>query len=362
MVIDLWKCPGCKAGLTMKKAGVVAMSVLFCMTAGAGAPVSGAPLMRATNAFRDSLDAPLRAKASLPFNGEERLNWHYFPKERRGVALKELNPAQRQSALDLLKAALSEKGYAKAETVRGLEAVLRDLENGNPTRDPELYYVTVFGEPKETGIWGLRYEGHHLSFNWTVIEGKVIASTPQFLGSNPADVKEGPMRGTRALGAEEDLGRGLVKSLNADQRRKAILSATAPPDILTGHDREAAIQEDLGIAYGELTPEQQGLLLTLIQEVVGAQADEIARERLDKIRADGIGSVKFAWMGGLEKGEGHYYRVQGPTFLIEYDNTQNQANHIHTVWRDFKGDFGLDLLKEHYQRHADPKHPHTHEH
>ncbi|MBI4559458.1 MAG: DUF3500 domain-containing protein [Candidatus Hydrogenedentes bacterium] len=326
------------------------------------APVPTVTLVDAANKFLQCLEPAQREKVVLPFDSDERLNWHYFPKVRPGLALKELTAAQNECALELLRAALSARGYQKAETIRSLETVLNQLEGGRGTRDPELYYLTLFGTPSAEKPWGLRYEGHHISFNWTVIEGKVIGDCPQFLGANPADVPEGPMKGTRALGAEEDLGRALVNSLDTEQRKVGVLSETAPPEILTGAQREPAIQEDSGIAFAQLNAEQRGILLSLLEEHAGAQPEPLAEERLRKIREAGLDTVKFAWMGGLEKGLGHYYRIQGKTFLVEYDNTQNKANHIHTVWRDFKGDFGLDLLRAHYQAHADPAHPNAHTH
>src|SRR5262249_26399013 len=205
--------------------------------------------------------------------------------------------------------------------------------------------------------WGWRYEGHHCSQNWTLVNGRAIASSPQFFGANPAEVREGPMKGTRALAAEEDLARTLLKSLNPTQRAEAVLADKAPSDIITGAQRQAAIQEDKGIAYGKLNKEQQGMLLAIIEEYVNAQPPDLTRGRLEKIRAAGLDGVKFAWMGGMERGQGHYYRVQGSTFLIEYDNTQNNANHIHAVWRDFNGDWGEDLLAEHYRN--SPHHQHA---
>jgi len=289
-------------------------------------------------------------KAQLPFNSEERLNWHYVPKARQGVCFKEMTPAQKEAALALLRISVSQKGYEKVATIRTLETVLREIEQGSgPVRDPDLYYVTVFGDPAANDVWGWRFEGHHVSFHWTVVEGQVIASTPQFLGANPAEVRQGPLTGTRVLAAEEDLGRALVKSLDAAQQQEAILSDTAPHDILTAAQRKADILEDRGIPYHRLTAEQQGLLMTLIQEIASVQIPERAEQRLASVRQAGLDSVKFAWMGGLERGEGHYYRIQGTTFLIEYDCTQNDANHIHVVWRDFEGDFGIDWLERHYQ-------------
>jgi hypothetical protein len=312
----------------------------------------------AGRAFLATLDPAQKSKTVYPFNSEERFRWFYTPVSRKGIPLKELNATQQQAALALLHAGLSEKGYTKAETIRKLEDLLRELEQGKgPARDPDLYFFTFFGEPAENGAWGWRYEGHHCSQNWTILNGKSIGSSPQFFGANPAEVRDGPMKGTRVLSAEEDLGRSLVKSLTAEQRTDAVLSASAPSEIVTSNQRKAAIQDDKGIAYAKLSKDQQGALLALIEEYLSAQPRAQARQRLDKIQHAGFDHIKFAWMGGLEKGEGHYYRVQGSTFLIEYDNTQNNANHIHCVWRDFNGDWGEDLLAEHYQN--SPHHQHA---
>jgi Protein of unknown function (DUF3500) len=299
------------------------------------------------NAFLATLAAPKRAKASLPFNSDERLNWHFIPRAREGVSLGQMTSDERQAALALLKSGLSAKGFTKVDAILHLEDVLAVVE-GNSTRNPGLYYFTVFGVPSSQGAWGWRYEGHHASLNWTVVNGKLVASTPQFLGANPADVQAGPQKGARALAAEEDLARALIKSLSAEQVTEAVLSQDAPRDILSGSSREAAIQEDKGIAYGKLTAPQQGMLLALIQEYASAQPAPVAETRLTRVKAE-LPSVKLAWMGGLEKGQGHYYRIQGSTFLIEYDNTQDNANHIHCVWREFKGDWGRDLLADHYR-------------
>ena len=319
----------------------------------ADAPDPAPSMARAANAFLAALDTVKREKANIAFHSDERLNWHFVPKERQGVPFKQMSAEERQAALALLKSSLSVSGFKKVETIRNLEEVLRAME-GNPRRDPEQYYFTVFGEPSERGAWGWRYEGHHTSFNWTVVDGKLVASTPQFTGANPADVGDGPRKGTRALAAEEDLGRTLVKSLSADQAQLAVISnsapfgSSAPLGIITGNSREAAIQEDKGVAYTKLTEAQQGLLLSLVQEYASAQLPAVAQARLARVRAD-LPNVRFAWMGGREKGQGHYYRIQGSTFLIEYDNTQNNANHIHGVWREFKGDWGKDVLAEHYR-------------
>ena len=327
-------------------------------TAVAGAAQTATSMLDATRAFLATLDSAQKAKAVLPFNSEERFRWFYTPVSRKGLPLKEMNTSQQRAALSLLHAGLSEKGYTKAETIRKLEDVLREIEQGKgPTRNPDLYFFTFFGEPDAKSAWGWRYEGHHCSQNWTIVNGQSIGSSPQFFGANPAEVREGPMKGTRVLAAEEDLGRSLVKSLTPAQRTEAVINTAAPDDILTSNQRKAAIHEDKGVAYSKLSKDQQGMLMALIEEYLSAQPRAQAIQRLDKIKQAGFDQIKFAWMGGLEKGERHYYRVQGSTFLIEYDNTQNSANHIHCVWRDFNGDWGEDLLAEHYRN--SPHHQHA---
>jgi hypothetical protein len=309
---------------------------------------SDSTMLAVTEAFLETLEPEQIEQVTFPFDGEERLDWHFIPRERLGLSLKAMTPAQRKASLELVRAGLSEQGYSKAETIRKLETVLFEM-SGEAHRDPELYFFMIFGEPSEHGTWGWRYEGHHVSQNWTIVNGRALATTPHFFGANPAEVRQGSMKGTRALAAEEDLARALLKSLTPEQRAKAILDETAPRDILTSAERQAAMQEDTGLAYGEMRESQQVQLWAIIELYAHAQPLAIAEARLEKVRRAGLDRIKFAWMGGAEKGDGHYYRIQGSTFLIEYDNTQNDANHIHSVWRDFKGDFGRDLLAAHYQ-------------
>jgi hypothetical protein len=304
-------------------------------------------MARAAAALLATLHPDQAAKIRWPFDSDERFNWHFVPRERQGLSLKAMTQAQRDAAIDLLRAGLSAKGYSKAETIRSLEIVLHALE-GTARRDPDQYYFTIFGEPG-SDRWGWRYEGHHISQNWTVVNGNALATTPQFFGANPAEVREGPQKGTRALAVEEDLAYELLRSLDETQRKTAIIDPKAPNDVLTTNSREAAIQEDRGLAYAQMNASQKALLMKLVEANAAAQPDAVARERVAKLKAAGLDKIKFAWMGALEPGQGHYYRVQGPTFLIEFDNTQNNANHIHLVWRDFKGDWGRDLLAEHYK-------------
>lgn len=319
-------------------------------------------IVAASNLFVSELGAEQLERARFDFNDEERLNWHFIPRDREGVALKELTPEQLRLARELLQTLFSPEGFQKTENVRDLEKVLAILEPSGPfLRDPDLYYLTIFGEPSMQGSWAIRYEGHHLAFNWTFIEGVGIASTPQFFGSNPAEIRGGEEQGTRVLAAEEDMGRQLLRSLNEIQKSEAVLSGDVPRDIFTAAQKQITSLEDVGITYGKLNSQQQGMLLAIILEVASAQTEVVASERLRTIMADGIDAVRFAWIGGFERGDAHYYRVQGENFLIEYDNTQNGANHIHIVWRDFDGDFGRDLIRAHYDAIA-VKHGPGHRH
>jgi hypothetical protein len=334
-------------------------------------------MVAAGRAFLGALAPEQRTVALLPFDSEERFNWHFVPRERRGLPCKRMDAAQREKAHGFLKAGLSQAGYLKATTIISLEDVLRVLEGGQgPARDPELYYFTFFGQPAARETWGWRVEGHHLSLNFTVVRGRLIASTPQFFGANPAEVKEGPRKGLRTLPAEEDLARELLKALDAAGRTAAIIATEAPRDIITGDSRKAEIGAPQGLAASRMGSRQRGLLQALLDEYARAMPEAVARERLRRLREAGIEKIHFAWAGGAERGQPHYYRLQGPTFLVEYDNTQTTlpqhfpdgsspglgaytvgANHVHTVWRDFDGDWGLDLLRLHYDT-APPEHGH----
>jgi hypothetical protein len=317
----------------------------------------------AAKALLASLDDAQRQKAMLPFDTEERFNWYFIPRDRQGLSLKLMTPAQREAAFALLRTGLSQKGFTKAETIRSLEIILKELENGSPRRDTELYYFTIFGEPG-ADRWGWRYEGHHISQNWTIVRGKATATTPAFFGANPAVVLDGPRKGTRALPVEGDLAFALLESLSGEQRRQAIVSDKAPNDILTSNTRKAAIQDNVGLAVAAMTDTQRTMLRQLVDEHASSQTPALAAERLARARAEGDADVKFAWMGATAPGpgNGHYYRIQGKTFLIEYDNVQNNANHQHIVWRDFNGDWGADVLGDHLAfdpHHAGSSRPHT---
>ncbi len=286
------------------------------------------------------------------FEEEERHNWHFVPRQRNGIPIRDLTVTQRHLLQALLASGLSHQGLIKAHTIMSLEEILRELESGAAHRDPELYYLTIFGDPSPEATWGWRLEGHHLSINFTIVDGQHVSATPSFFGANPAEVRTGPRSGLRALAAEEDLGRKLLESLEEEQRDIAVFTTVAPRDIITGADRRVEPLERVGIGASELTGSQQQLLLRLIEEYVRRHRPAFADQDLEKIHQAGFDEIHFGWAGGFERGQGHYYRLQGPTFIMEYDNVQNNANHIHTVWRDFENDFGEDLLRRHYERHS----------
>jgi uncharacterized protein DUF3500 len=310
---------------------------------------SASVMTNAAKAFLNSLDPEQRARATFQFQDEERFDWHYIPKPRKGLPLKDMNSAQKHLAHALLSAGLSQRGYIKAISIMSLDEILKAMEQGKgPVRDPDNYYFSVFGEPSETGTWGYRIEGHHISQNFTVTNGKVQGA-PSFFGANPAEVREGPRKGLRVLANEDDFARTFVQSLTADQKKSAIVSKDAPADILTTNSRKAALKgQASGLEASKLNAHQKELLQNLLDEYCNNVPEQLAQAREEQIKKAG-GNLWFAWAGGEEPGQPHYYRIQAPAFLIEFDDTQNGANHIHSVWRDFDGDFGLDLLKEHYQ-------------
>jgi hypothetical protein len=260
-----------------------------------------------------------------------------------------MTPTQKHLAYALLNEGLSQRGFTKATTIMSLEDVLRIMEKDNgERRNPEKYYFSIFGDPAAKGVWGFRVEGHHLSLNFTLVNGRVVGS-PNFYGSNPAEVREGPRKGLRVLHAEEDLARDLLAALTPEQKSVAIISKEAYKDILTMASRKAVLEgPPKGLQATKMNAKQRALLTTLIEEYTRNLPDDVAQAREALIRKAG-NDLYFAWAGVEERGGPHYYRVQAPDFLIEYDNTQNNANHIHSVWREFKGDWGEDLLAHHYK-------------
>jgi hypothetical protein len=298
---------------------------------------------RATFDFEAPFKEETIAKPGLP-PPDERRNWHYVPRTRSGLPLKDITAEQRLLAHGLLSTGLSHRGYTKAVGIMSLEGVLAALENNPKKRDPELYYFSIFGTPGKEP-WGWRVEGHHLSLNFTISAGNTVM-TPSFFGTNPGEVKQGPRTGTRVLEAEEELGRSLVKSLDEAQLKKAVILEKAPQEVLNVPGRNDSKPE--GIPWADLPQPQRETLTKLIREYLFRHRPDVAETEFAKVM-EKTGTLHFAWAGGLERGEPHYYRVQGGTFVLEYDNVQNGANHVHSVWRDFDRDFGADVLAEHYK-------------
>ena len=329
---------------------VLLFAVAWLASVTAQDPV-GAAMTRAGTAFLGGLTPEQRTVAQFAFDADERLKWHFIPTEmfpRNGLTIKAMTEPQRALARELLKTGLSARGYLTATSIMALENVLRELEPGGQfVRDPERYFVSVFGTPSANGHWGWRFEGHHVSLHFTVADGAVAAAAPTFFGTNPAEVRGGPKQGDRYLGAQEDTARGLLNALDAKQRAAAVIDTTAPTDILTMNRLPITPLAPAGLRAAELTASQRDALMRIVETYTSLMAPEIGAGRLEKIRKAGVEQITFVWAGEAERGRKHYYRLQGPTFLIEYDNTQNDGNHVHSVWRDFNGDFGRDVLREH---------------
>ena len=302
----------------------------------------------ATN-FLASLTPEQRQQATFAFDSAERLRWHFVPQfERNGLQIKAMTEPQRKLAHELLKTGLSARGYDTYTKIMQLENILRDVEKGSgPTRDPQGYRFSVFGTPAVKGTWGWRVEFHHISLHFDVVNGTAISSTPSFAGANPAEVKDGPQKGQRTLGQLEDTARALVTALDESQRKTAIFTNVALNDIVTGNELDIKPLSPQGLMASAMNPAQRDQLVKILDAYAGLMTAEIAADRMAKVKAAGIEKIGFAWAGSIERGQKHYYRVQGPTFLIEFDNTQNDGNHVHSVWRDFNSDFGRDLLREH---------------
>jgi hypothetical protein len=308
----------------------------------------------AANQFINLLGNSQKPETVFPFDTEERYNFHFIPRERKGITFNEMNEVQKKAAITLMKTCMSERTFQKTQEIMQLDLVLKEIEKRKPDdhfRDPGNYHISIFGIPSANTIWGWRFEGHHISFNFSFNKQQLVAGTPGFLGSNPAVVQEGPQKGTQVLKDETDVGFALLHSLTAEQLKNAIADTAAPKDIITFNNRNAMMQNSEGIRYPELTPEQQQLLLKVINLYIHRFTRLFADDMLKEIQQAGLNNLHFVWEGNTQPGIGHphYYRVQGPTFIIEYDNTQNNANHVHSVVRDLKHDFGGDELFEHYK-------------
>jgi hypothetical protein len=302
----------------------------------------------ATN-FLASLTPEQRQQTTFAFDSAERMRWHFVPQfERNGLQIKAMTEPQRKLAHELLKTGLSARGYDTYTKIMQLESILREVEQGKgPTRDPEGYRFSVFGTPSVKGTWGWRAEFHHISLHFDIVNGTAISSTPSFAGANPAEVKDGPQKGQRTLAALEDTARALVSSLDQGQRKTAIFNEVALNDIVTGNALDIKPLSPEGLKASAMTAAQRDQLVKVLDAYAGLMTTEIATDRMAKVKKAGIENIAFAWAGSIERGQKHYYRVQGPTFLIEFDNVQNDGNHVHSIWRDFNGDFGRDLLRDH---------------
>ena len=299
-----------------------------------------------------------RAQAMRPFEDRDRTEWHYIPRTRNGLPLKDLDAKAREQVHALLRTALSATGYRKLTNIIELEVVLREIETFGWMRDPERYHLTVYGTPDAAKRWGWRFEGHHLSLNFTLAGDKMAVDTPSFLGANPATVQKGAKKGLRALGEEHDAGWAVLEALGEAQRKEAVFEERTFGDIVTGNKDKVEPLAAAGIAAAQLDEKQRALLWKLIEVYAGNFEPGLAQARLARAKQGGIEAIRFGWAGSTVRGKPHYYRVQGPQFLIEYDASQNDGNHIHTVWRDFNGDFGRDLLREHYSMARGTRHSH----
>jgi hypothetical protein len=308
---------------------------------------------RAARAWLDALTSAQQRMARWPFVTPERGDWHYAPRQRNGLALREMDERQRGLAYALLASALSPAGDAKAHAIMALEDVLRELEGGRgPLRDPLNYAFTVFGEP-DRFPWGWRVEGHHLIANATVAGPEAVVVTPTFWGTNPARIPRGPRAGERIMAREYHLGLELARSLSPEQRAAAVFAEHSVGNIITERGRAQALREPTGLPIADLGEGQRELLMALVGEYVGNAADALGIPYMARVREAGLERLRLAWAGGMREGEAFYYRVHGPRLLIELDCTQNDANHIHSIWRDPVADWGRDVLGEHYLRDHD---------
>ena len=338
---------------------LVWLACVLALAATYAADRSPATMADAATKFLATLSAEQKKVATFPFeNTAEREHFGFVPSEmfpRNGLTIGAMSEPQRKAAHDLLRSGLSQKGYMTATAIMELESILNEIENPPGAaprerpleRNPVKYYVSVFGTPSTKGNWGWRVEGHHVSLNFTIVHGQMVSTAPHFFGSNPAEVRTGPKTGLRVLGYEEDPARELVTSLDAAQKAKAVISTTAPNDIVTRNDLNIKPLEPTGISVTALQPKQRETLMRIIDAYTSVMAPDLAADRMAALKKAGLDKITFAWAGEFERGKKHYYRVQGPTFLIEFDNTQNDGNHVHSVWRDFNGDYGRDLLREH---------------
>jgi hypothetical protein len=339
---------------------LLAASFAAWMAPAAAQPQGPTSATEAARRLVQATPVPQRQDLLQPFTDSVRGDWHYTPRRRDGLAWKAMSPAQRDAATALLRTALNERGLDKVRALMALEIALRQLEASGLSRDPENYAVALYGEPGAEG-WGWRIEGHHLSLHFSLAGDRYVATLPQFFGANPATVPRGlgggaPAAGFRLLGREEDLARQWLASLGAAQRARAVFDTRPFGDIVSGHAARARPLDAVGLPFEAMEAGQQALVLQLVAAFAEHLQPELAQARLARVRAASLATLRVGWAGSQQPGEPHYFRIQGAGFLIEYDNSG--GNHVHSVWRDFEGDFGRDVLGEHYRRAAGGAHRH----
>ncbi len=312
--------------------------------------VSGKAMTEAATAFLNTLTPQQAQQAKFAYDDAERLNWHFIPRVRKGLPIRDLEGESLKRAHALLQTGLSPAGYAQALDIMGLEEVLYLLEPGERSerrerRDPRKYYFSVFGTPELTGTWGWRIEGHHISLNFSVKDGQVVSSTPEFFGANPGLIDAGPKRSIRVLGVEEDLARQLLKSSSPEQLKVVWIDPKAPDDLRGGGVAQPEKTPPIGLKASDMTADQKALLAQLMTEYLKNMPADVEQARRAEVSAAGVDNIYFAWWGDQDRNQRHYYRVQGPTFIIEYNNTQNDANHVHSMWRQLAGDFNIPNAK-----------------
>lgn len=303
-------------------------------------------MTESANGFLASLTDAQRKACVFEFSDPERLNWHFIPRDRNGIALRDLQGKSLTAAQELVSAGLSGAGYEQVLKVMSLEEVLYLLEGGDEAqrrerRHPHKYHISVFGKPSGSDRWGWRVEGHHLSLNYVIDGGRIVSSTPEFFGANPGLIAAGPGRSLRVLGEREDLGREILKLCNAEQSKVAWIDPKPPREIRTPGKPQPEVGQPVGLPFSKMNKQQQDTLRKLLATYMRSTPPEVVKRRLKAIEEGGIENVHFAWWGGSELNQPHHYRIQGPTFIVEYNNVQNDANHVHSIWRNVAGDFGI---------------------
>ncbi len=313
---------------------------------------SAAGMTKAAKRFVESLSGDQRDKTIYEYMDGERIFWYYPPVNRHGLALRDMDDDQRQLAYSLMETGLTDRSFDQAKLIIEHESVLGPLEKEagvtSFVRDPDLYYWTVFGEPgSDKEPWGWRVEGHHISLNFSLWGDEFISMTPFFFGANPAEVRKGPKKGLRILDQREDLGFELMNSLDQGQTSKATIYGEAPYDILTYNASRVSLPPEEGLPASKMNDTQKGILRNLVNVYVNQVRTDMAQEKLRRLEEEGFDGLHWAWGGPLDEGKAHYYRIHGGNFVVEFDNRQNGANHIHSVWRDVENDFANDVLREH---------------